>query len=261
MSTFSSVACAEEIGSASEDYDGITGSITATVTLRCAWSLRHDLVADILGNRRQWPYLVTAISPIATKAGVRGDESAYVAVGQTMHPQDALVTISYTRPEFSEVGAFDIVSESLEPTGEYRTLDYRQFRWGSGTGKPITEREAPGKLEVSLKLVRRIFQVATPVTTLALTALGKCHDADYTSAMLGLTFPAESLLYLEPSFERTYKSDGTAAANYTQQWQVKMTNWNKIYRTETGTYERMYKAGAGTHTEFHETADLTALLG
>ncbi len=260
MGSFSTIPCAEVPGTLSVDFDAITGDVTASVDLNCSWGLRWGLVNDLLGNARPLPdYGVGA--PIALKAAVSswGDQ---FTIGQSIAYSDATVKVSYGIRRHETVGPFDIVAESIEPQAEFRILPHHNFRWGSKTGRPLVEAEAPGKLEVKLMLVRQIFKVPTPLNILTLTATGAVHDAAYTSPLLGLSFDPETLLYLEPKFERTLRNNGSDGVNYTQQWAIKHTGWNKFFRAETNAYEEIYcttDAGSDPYKNYR-AEDLSGLL-
>lgn len=258
--TYSAVECFEIPNTLSVDFDALTGEIVASVQLHCAWANRWLLVADILNASRVLPaYGVGA--PVALKAAVT-PHGSHVTTGQGLVYDMAQVTVTYGPRKFAEIGSYDIVAESLEPLAEFRRLPWQNFRWGSKEGTPIVQDEAPGKLEVKLNLVRQIFKVPVPMSTLVLDATGKCNDTSYTSSMLGLTFAAETLLYLEPKFERTIRNDGSDGVNYTQTWAYKPSGWNKFWRAESNTYEYMYQttdAGTDPHKSY-EPADLSELL-
>lgn len=258
--TYSSVSCAEIPETLSVDFDAMTGEITGQVQLNVPWNNRWSLVADLLNNSRVLPGYGTG-APVALKASVRGT-GGQATDNQGLVYSDAIVTVTYGPKKFAEIGAYDIVAESLEPQAEFRRLPWQNFRWGSKTGTPIIQDEAPGKLEIKLNLVRQIFKVPVPLDALVLDATGKCNEAAYTSALLGVTFPIESLLYLEPRLERTIRNDGSDGVNYTQTWAYKPNGWNKFWRAETNEYEYMYQTtDAGTDPyKPYEPLDLSTLL-
>jgi hypothetical protein len=260
MSNFSAVMCYEVPETLSVDFDAVTGEVSASVDLSVPWSQRWALVGDLLNNSRPLPDYGNG-APVALKAAVKSTGER-IAFGQSFVYSDATVSVSYGIRKFEQVGPFDIVAESIEPQAEFRILPYNNFRWGSKTGDPLVEAEAPGKLEVKLMLVRQIFKVPTPLPLAALTAAGAVHNAEYASPLLGLTFPEETLLYLEPKFDRTLQNSGAAGVNYTQQWAIKPTGWNKFFRAKTGTYEEIYQTtDAGTDPyKNYDPQDLSGLL-
>lgn len=258
--TYSSVTCYEIPNSLAVDFDAITGEITASVSLHCDWNNRWSLVADLLNNSKVLPGYGTG-APVALKAAVK-PFGTHVTDGQGLVWDLAQVDVTYGPKKFAEIGSYDIVAESLEPMAEFRRLPWQNFRWGSKTGTPIIQDEAPGKLEIKLNLVRQLFKVAVPLDPLVLDATGKCNEAEYESVLLGVTFPEETLLYLEPKLDRTLRNDGSDGVNYTQTWAYKPTGWNKFWRAETNAYEYMYQttdAGTDPHKPY-EPIDFSALL-
>jgi hypothetical protein len=159
-----------------------------------------------------------------------------VTSGQSCEYLDALVTVAYSTEEE------DLLSESLEPTAEFITLDYKRFRWSGADGDPLLEGEAPGKLVRNLNLVRNIMKIVDiPVATLDLP--GSVNHEDYVSALLGLTFPAETLLFQPPAMSRTITTAGAKAWNLNLKFSYKPWGWNKYWRSKTETYERIYIVG------------------
>src|SRR5687767_8762176 len=140
MGTYSTIDCCEVAESAKEDFDDEQGLMKASVQLKCLWTNRHALVADVCGNRRAWPWGAPGPVPLAATAGIVPFGQPLAPSGQMYVPEEALVTVNYTTA-IVEQG-----SESIEPTAEFITLDHKRFRWGSGSGALLQEDEAPGRL-------------------------------------------------------------------------------------------------------------------
>lgn len=253
MATYSSITCCEEFGSQQENRT--LSDWSPSVVLRCAWSSRHALVADLLGNRREWPH-GTGDKPRAVSASIVPFPSTEVGTitGQSHNYDDALVTVNYS----SNVES-DLVSESLEPTVEFQILDYKRFRWGSGSGDPLLEGEAPGKQLRGLNLVRTFYGLSSLPTEI-LTGVGKVHNASYVSSLLGLTFAADTLLFVPPSLNRTITTAGSRGWTATVKFVYKPETWNKFWRASSGAYESIYLAGSGSAYESYPPANLSALL-
>lgn len=240
MSLYSSVDCDEEYGTAKESWN--IDDVSMSVTLRCAWADRYDLVDDLLGNGRTWPHGSFTNAPRAQSASIAPDKTAYTATGQCIVYNDALVTVTYgTEHE-------DLVSESLEPTADFITLDWRRFRWSSDVGDPLIEGEAPGKLRRGLNIVRTLYKIATPPTQL-LTQIGNVNPSTYTSSLLGLSFAAETLLFTPPTMSRTIRTDGTEGWTINMKFMYKPETWNKYWRAKTSSYEHIYN-GTGVYRSY-----------
>lgn len=250
MGTYSSVDCCEEHGTPQEQWG--EDEITCSVVLRCAWSNRYALVADILGNRNAWPYLA---GPRAISAAIAWDEAAPVSVsGQTASYQDALVTVNYSTNAEEE-----LVSESIEPTVEFLTHDYRRFRWASANGDPLLEGEAPGQQVKGLNLVRTYHKVET-IPTAVLTLQGACNDAEYESDLLGLTFAAETLLFQPPNLSRSITTAGAKAWKLTLKFQYKPNGWNKFFRGKVQEWQEIFEVEGGEVVKPYPPEDFSALF-
>lgn len=235
MPDYSIIACSEEHNTASLTGD-FTSGWSGSVTLRCAWSNRLALIADLVGNRRPFPGTGLTIPPQCTSASCVPDGGAFSADGQTIVYSEGLVTANYS----TEI--IDLVSEVLEPRTEYRTMDYRRFRWGSATGDALLESEAPGMLMKSFDISRTLYQI-TSIPALYLTAGGHCNNASHTSALLGLTFPAETLMFQPGSIQRTITTAGASKWTVNMKFLYNPNGWNTYYRAKTQTWTRQYLAG------------------
>lgn len=255
MATFSPVvSCCEEAGTASEQ---VGPSITnCSVVLRVPWANRFLLIADLLTNRRAWPYLSGWTNPPrANAAGISAWNNTGVTSGQSITYEDALVTVQYTNNP-----ATDVVTEQLEPTVEFQTLDYKNFRWGSKAGRVLLEAEAPGRQLRGFNLVRTIHDVALPLNADLLDLGGTCNEDPYTSTLLGLTFDAETLLFNTPSINRVLKSDGSSKASLVLRFTHKREGWNKFWRPGTGQYEEIFSIESDSIYKNYPPADYSNYL-
>lgn len=257
MGLYSAVTCYEEHGSATESYDD--SGMKASVKLRCAWSNRHLLAADLLFNGRVWPNSSYTIWPRARTVAIAPEGPVSVS-GQSMVYEWAILTVNYTTEQDEGPSATDLVSESLEPTVKFAKLDHRNFRWGGPAGNPLLEGEAPGKLVKGMNLVRNIYRVPGPLPADLINLVGSVNDADYTSAILGLTFPQDTLLYNPPQMRRTISTAGTEGWNLTLKFTYQENGWNKYFRSATNVYEQIYPYGDSNPFENYPQDDFSAFL-
>lgn len=259
MAIYSVVACAEEHATISEDMGRLSG-VAAKVTLRCAWDDRFLLMADLIGNNRVWPNGGFVIPPMVQSCGAVPDHGAYITVGQACVYEHALVTVNYSH------NIVDVFSESLEPTAEFITVDHKQFRWGAADGEVLLEGEAPGFLLRSCNLVRTLYNLPSlPADILSL--VGMSNDDDYTSTLLGLTFPEETLLFQPPMPSRTFTTTGTTGWTLQMKFSSKPQGWNKFWRGsilgvnpgEVGNWDEIYHINGGLYKP-HPPADFSAYL-
>lgn len=253
--------CAEESGTCTEAYEDFRGIMRASVTLRCKWSERHSLVADICGNRRAWPKGAAGLIPKAMTASIvpvptTEDPSGVTVGGEFNHTivyGEALVTVNYS----TEI--VDVVSESIEPFAEFITLDHRFFRWGAGDGFWLREEEAPGKLVRGINFVRNELDVKPPFSNDLLDLVGFTNEQPITAQILGRVFDTETLLYAPPVL--TYKKDSTGLVKFdiTKKFTFNQNGWNKYFRPFTGQYEEIYLAGANDPYKNYPVGNLTPL--
>ena len=230
----------EEDGSPNERTTD--NGLEATVTLRCNWADRLTILDHIIGDERLYPRFPA--SGARALGGTSRPQGQSSADGQGLVYPTAILTIEYGHGDegTGETGGGDIISESLEPSAEFLTLDHTNFLWGNPdpeTGVALEAAEAPGFLIVGFDYVQTIYNLATVPTTI-LSEIGKVNQSSQVASLLGLTFPAETLLYTAGSPSKTTKSDGSGKWNVTCRYSFRRTGWNKFWRPTTQTYESIY---------------------
>jgi hypothetical protein len=236
------VAYSELPGSPTEQWT--EEGFTATVKLMCAWGVRNTLATEIMTQREPYPRFpgtkayprVADIEPFPAKI----DESAVAwgLLGSLSSFESALVTISYD----TSGADVDLIDEVLEPTAEFMTLDHKDFRWGSGTGDELKEGEAPGKLIRGLDY-RVTFHQAPYIPAAVLTLPGYCNEEALTSYTLGLTFPAQTLLFQPPTATRRITSQMVECWKLGYRFSYRATGWNKFWRQAADDWAEIWHAG------------------
>lgn len=269
MAIYSIIDCAEKHASISESMQAAQG-IAAQVTLNCAWADRFLLMADLLSNMRVWPNGGFTIPPKAQACSCIPVPGAYIQVGQACVYELAEVTVNYSHK------IVDVFSETLEPTAEFITADHKQFAWvdevipaeeeggeDTFTGPVLLEGEAPGFLLRSCNLVRTLYNIPTLPSDI-LTLVGMSNDDDYTSALLGITFPTETLMFCPPQPSRTFNSVGTEGWTLQMKFACKPNGWNKFWRPAAnggnGGWDQIYHIESKGLYKPHPPADFAAYL-
>lgn len=255
---FSSLTCAQT-STAQESVDAITGELSAQVTLHCPYDQRWAVADDIIGNRREYPLIASTVKPRAYRATITGLDAINAIDGQAQAPKTAALTIYYQLSQVTTAGPFSLVTESVEPLGEFRKLNYQLFRFGSRSGRALTPEETPGKFESKLRIVRRIHKLAALPPT-ALTLYGRTNGTAYTSPCLGFTFGVETLLYDTPQSELTRLSDGSSGFNLTQNWMWNPRGWNQFYDPELDVWGNIYHIGSNDPFKPYPPADMSTIL-
>jgi hypothetical protein len=151
--------------------------------------------------------------------------------------QYAVLTIKYQL----KIETPDLISESLDPNGEFLTLDYSRFAWATkapnqNDNQVLRENEAPGMPQRTLDYALTFYRVQSLPTWIR-NYINTVNDSPVTTKLLGMTFDAETLLFNPPKATRKWKF---AKFPY---WQVdlKMScrpknkngrgGWNQVWRT------------------------------
>lgn len=271
--TYASGQTANEQAYTRNERLDLFGEHSVGVTIRCAWGDRFNVAAAALAS--QDPYLgplgVTSVLCLeATITPVKN--SSYTQDGQGCVYEEADITLKYSVPpggggapvtKTDPVSSQSVlVTESLEPTIEYLKLDPKGFRWTNSTGDPIKDNEAPSRVMNGMNLVRSVQDLPALDTSL-LSLPGKVNLDAYTSTLLGLTFPTETLLFVPPSIRRVVKMDGSDTISLVLKLSYKEKGWNKFWRpNKSGTdkYDSIYDVISGAVYQNFPTASMANWL-
>jgi hypothetical protein len=239
MTTYSIIPC-REIQDTKREGAKIDG-MTASVTLGCAYVDRFNLMYDLLygnfGGGRLWPYggNVYCVG-CETADGPPGQAQSGVLNTQGYDVDQSYVVATYaspsSNPQQPDVGN---VTENLEPTCEFQTLPHTDFLWDGAGQQVLKPEESPAKQNRGVNYVRTLSKIEPPLPIELITLQGYVNDSTINSTSLGLTFPAETLMYRGVSLSRTVAGTappdtGSLAWNMTLKFGVKYDKWNKFWR-------------------------------
>lgn len=258
--TYSTVACAEVSHSVQENATE-TGP-TARVQLRCAWSLRDDLVADIVGNLKEWPRIPNCKAYAQNASVVPAPGGETITDGQGNTYDEAIVTVNYNQLKAGNGGGDtqngQLFSESLEPSAEFTTLNHKDFRWTSSSGDKLEPQEAPGKLQIGMDYVLTRYNVNS-IPAAVLNNVGTVNASAINSYLLGLNFAAETALLCPVTPTRQINISGVGKWTLPVRFSIKPTGWNKFWRAKTQSYESIWLADGGAYKSY-PTSNMAALL-
>jgi hypothetical protein len=246
MGIYSSAVTCEEVHGSKKETAALTG-FSASVSLKCTWADRFALIDDLISNERSWPYFAPAK---ARQASITPVYAKYTTAtgSQTCEYEDAIVSVNY-----STEADRDLVSESIEPTAEFRLLDYRNYRWSAANGLLLNENEAPGQLIRGINIVRTLYNRPFVPSSLLLLP-GTVNLAAYSSTLLGLTFAPETLLFGIQPITRSIKLSGSTGYNVTIKMSYKAATWNKFWNQKTNSYEPIYEYGGAVVKPYTPTS-------
>ncbi len=233
--------------------DTRTGVWTAEHMLKCAWDDRVALMDQFLtpypGVVHSLNSAARAYSASALPFGISVDSGDT----EVMAWEFARVTIRFSTPSLGQPivdSDGNILSETIEESAEFLTLDHKDFRWGSSDGPKLEPEEAPGRLSIGFDYVFTRYNVET-IPHIVLELLGFCNTSVVRANYLGLLFAPESLLYV--AFSLNHRSDNAGQViDYTMRFAFRR-NWNEFWRINKlggAGYERIYNAGGGTYENY-----------
>lgn len=270
---YSDVDCAEIEGSFTEVQNESTW--TQNVSLVCDWSDRNDLIGSIRGNRH--PTIGSGGNPpIAIGFRVQGLESkdSTDSAAQQFYYKTAQVDVTYKilTPQAPAGGGpndpsptfnYEYYTETIEPTIEQLRWSHRRLRWGQGANSRLIEpEEAPTFPVFRERFSRTYIGLVTPIGTAFSTLQGKINKDPVVSNIIGVTYPAQTVLYSN----RTINASSSATnfgidnrVNMTLNFMYRQETWRKFYDVETNNFEKMYTA-SGSEVQWPQEADLSPVL-
>lgn len=243
----------ELAGSPVEDF---AEGYTATRKLLVEWGSRYSLVAEL--EFSTYPYL-PVLEAFARSVSVEPLGNAITAVDGNglVAYQKALVTVNYSLTS-EDPQTVDLVSESIEPNAEFRTLDFEDFRWSATDGDLLKEDEAPSQLLRGHDYIIKFHNLAT-VPTAVIDLEGYVNAGTFATFTLGRTYAAETLLFGGGTPSRRITSAGIDNFTLTERFHFKASGWNKFFRQSTQDYESIYHKTGGIHRN-HPLGNFASLL-
>jgi len=108
------------------------------------------------------------------------------------------------------------------------------------------------------------FYRVTTIPANFFTANGYCNSAAVVAYSLGITYPAQTLLHVDPKAERVVKLGGTQTWALHYRWVYRGANsatWNHKWRAEGGgKWDTIRLHGAGAQVIFHPTVAFSTLV-
>jgi hypothetical protein len=240
-----SVSYGEMLGSPTENQSIIApGHFTAIRRLMCAWDDRQTLRKEILTYPDSlYPdtYRPEGLTGVAIKARIDPHPGRITGVDSgTLASYDyAVLTVTYASLLMEYYGQPDklFMRERMQPTTEFLTDGTHYLFWDDGTRLP--DDQCPQRLYRSFDLVRTYYQI--PIVPAAVMSLVGCCNSDVVPApFLGLSFPAQTLLWQPCTTNRTLMASGNAAWNATFRLSYRPNGWNKFWNPGANKWSFLY---------------------
>lgn len=241
------------------------GGFTASTVLRVPWPDRYTVMNALAENRSVYPRAVgsecfcNGVSSVPAP-GEMGGEPTHE---ELIVPTHALLTVNYGQGVMNDAseGGRGIFTESFEPNGRFQTIGHKNLKWkpvGGSLGPLLKQDQAPSIPLLSMDYVQTRFELtAIPVATLKPNHV---NLASHLAYLLGITFPAETLLYVNSQCQRTMNSSGTSKWTMSSRFRFQYDGWNVFYNAELDEWCEIWKdvGPGGTPTRIKPFRTLTA---
>jgi len=242
----------EIAGFPKETWDLVDDGSRATRSILVDWSLRYVAFAQIIASP-VYPYVGSALRVVKVDISPLEGKQSQPVLGLASYSK-AVITITYdaTGPETD-----DLITEDLEPSAEFTTLDHEDFTWSDDTA--LKEGEAPGRLLRGLEYVFKVHKtLVIPAAVLSLP--GSVNNVQVIASTLGLAFNAETLLYQPPKISRTITTTGAGAFNLTHRMSYRPSGWNNFWRAKTQSYDTFKEKSSGLAYKNFPLADFSPIF-
>jgi hypothetical protein len=222
----------EEMHGSPQEALNINTGWTATRQLLCDWDDRDELMIELLGEEYDSLILGTGtVGIVCLNAAATPFNAEQQGTGDVAAYEKALVTANYGRDtqQGPDVAAGDYF-EDFVPTAEFLTVDSTAKFWKYDSADktkrvPLAANTSLGKLFAGGDYILKRFGL-TAYPTSKLSLIGYVNSdvvATRTSYLNGLTFAAQTLLFMPPTMEYVLQPDGSYLINATYRMNYKPT--------------------------------------
>lgn len=244
--------------------------LASTRLLRCAWVDRLTLASQLKVAHR-----IVLTSGPTTRVFFKGDryphdDSIFVRNISSIRPVDgpiddpdprvakyktAKLTVNYTIQDFDpnqqDEDAVKYADEELSTAAEFLTLPSTSLFWDAGGTLPLGTEANVSRLIRMMEWVFTFTELDTIPQGLLINT-GTVNDVSVLSRSLGITFPAETLLYNGSRSSRELFIEGARAWRTALRFTFRPQGWNKFFRDDVISQApvAVFKAGGGVHKPY-----------
>ncbi len=227
------------------------GKFTARRLVRCAWADRLTLANDFLTPGTSdfiYPYTNFTVA-LARKVRIRPLPNVRQSEGDTEEQasySQALLDVFYSTLGPALWNNTTLLHEEFHPRIRYGPASTKGLVWDVGDDAISVEtKEAAERLNATaIYLLQYPRETVIPATVL--THFGAVNAGAVTAYWMGITFPAETLLYLGADIIHNVGTDGSRTYDIRHQFLYKSNDngegplgWNWHWRKKTEQYEQM----------------------
>ncbi len=222
--------------------------------LVCAWGDRQTLANEILvPPNNVYPYNNSGAfvshapktRPLANGKQTQGAQTHMASY------ELAVVTVNYsTKGQVAGVTpGGDLISEWMSTGATFKTLDRTDLVWAANDGDPLRPAEGADKIEPIGSYIL-LYNSLPVLPDAVLTQPGTVNSIAVSTYLLGLTFAAETLLYMGANITPSRNSQGVTTFQVRHKFRYAahaddagVHGWNYFWRASTNRYEQVFKAG------------------
>lgn len=268
----------ELAGSPSESLDA-QGSFVAVRRLKCPWASRYDLADQLLGRRdaggsiilpHDYPHRpgfgsraasVESFEPFDDNVKQAGSCASAPSVNALATYDSAILTVRYEPMTFQKDtgggGGGQLIQERMTGGHELITLPDANLGWESDFGDhapacvPVGEQEVPARVVSYLTWSVSLLRVPRPLSTGFRDMLGHVNTNPLKSLRYGLTFEADTVLYVDFDSEAVVGSSDDTIINVTLNFLIRRNRrvggdqgaatlgWNGYWRAAASDFDRL----------------------
>ncbi len=212
------------------------------------------------GADLQWPYTNTGpstalcrrvlIEPLGQErnpptAGTPASLAEYI---------DYQVTAWYTTKGPRLLGGV-LYLEQIVPSQFGFHANPEKLEWASGSVALTDQDRVP--IFVPACTVRRKWPKTLTISSWVINDMSKTNAAAWTSPLIGITFPAQSLLLGPPTITSSFTLGKLTTYAVEVDYEYRPANWNYPWRTDTFSFEAARASGGGATFTPHPTANFS----
>lgn len=222
------------------------GGFTASTVLRVPWADRYTVMNAMAENRSAYPRCIDALCLVngISCSPMDGKFPGEPTHNELIVPEYALLSVTYGQGATNDAseGGRGIFTESFEPNSRFQTVGHTNLKWKTvgGVYKGMLKQEqAPSIPLLSMDYVQTRFEL----TSIPAAVLKPNHVnlASFYASLIGITFPAETLLYVNSQCSRQINTSGTAKWTMSSRFRYQKDGWNTFYNAEVGEWCEIWR--------------------
>jgi|GEM_PF-4486499 len=170
---------------------------------------------------------------------------------------DAVLTLEYNS-NVAALNSTGVVSETFDGVDLWQSLGHRNLMWNSGQVDDPTYLKPDEQSTVQIATPKALYireeKGVISIPSGCVSCIGHTNNTLVHADVLGINFPAGTLMYKKPRISRQFTTEGYTRYRIIHTAEFDPQYWNKFLRKATGQFEYVYNEN-GEQFEY-PTADL-----